>query len=224
MSRTHDDGSETDTDGTGTGCDCCGTAADSTYSERTNRWLDGDAPMEATLPADLQRALGGLLDDDPARTLEGWVGAVRDRLPGRTIAVDDLCHADEETSHRGVRDGETFHFQCFYDAVVLAALSDDDVAVHTESPAGTPIEAHATGEDDLTVDPPEAVFSFGVDERVEPPADGEPTHGDVYGAVCPYVKAFPDRGAYETWAEVVPASTVAMPLSGATELAAALVA
>ena len=39
------------------------------------------------------------------------------------------------------------------------------------------------------------------------------------GAVCPYVKAFPDREEYERWADGVPAATVAMPLMEAVDLA-----
>ena len=35
---------------------------------------------------------------------------------------------------------------------------------------------------------------------------------------------FPDHGAYEQWAETVPAATVALPLAGATDVASALVA
>ncbi|AUX07828.1 alkylmercury lyase [Halalkaliarchaeum desulfuricum] len=112
---------------------------------------------------------------------------------------------------------------CFYDAVILAALSDREVDIRTESPDGTVIEARAVGSDQLTVTPGGAVFSFGIDEGVNPPPDGGPTLEQGYAAICPYVKAFPSREAYRRWAETVPAATVAMPLSGATELAGELV-
>jgi hypothetical protein len=85
------------------------------------------------------------------------------------------------------------------------------------------IEADAAGTDQLQVTPEEAVFSFGVDESVEPPDEDGPSNATVYSAVCPYVRAFPDENAYEEWAASAPAATVALPLSGATDVAEALV-
>jgi hypothetical protein len=155
--------------------------------------------------------------------LDDWLAQVRRLTGGGSITVEDLCHADDETGHRGEIDGETYHFRCFYDAVALSGLAETPVDIRTESPDGTVIEAHAIGTTDLTVTPEEAVFSFGVDEAVEAPADREPSVEDVYASVCPYVKAFPDRKAYERWEKTVPAATVAMPLAGATEIASRLV-
>ena len=203
-------------------CECCDTTA-AAETDARNRWLGESAPLTAELPADLRRGLGRLLGERPVDTIEEWVGTVRDEVGGGSIGVEDLCHADGETPHRGVVDGETYHFQRFYDAVVLAALADDAVDIRTESPRGTVIEARAVGTDELRVSPEGAVFSLGVDERVDPPAGNGPTHADVYGAVCPYVRAFPDRAAYERWARSAGAATIAMPLAGATELASALV-
>ena len=187
------------------------------------RWLPGDRILEAALPADIGLALGRLLGEDPVETLGDWVTAVRQHTGGGAITAGELCHADTRSPHRGVLDGETYGFRCFYDAVILAALVDEPVDVRTESPDGTVVEATAAGTDDLTVEPPGAVFSFGVDQTVAPPADGEPSSATVYAAVCPYVRAFPDASSYESWANTVPAATVAMPLAGATDVAAALV-
>jgi hypothetical protein len=188
----------------------------------TERWLGDDSVLDADLPEDVQAALGRILGEGPVETLADWADEMRRLTGDGAIEVEDLCHADEETGHRGEMAGETYHFQCFYDAVVLSALAESPVDIRTESPDGTVIEARATGTTDLTVTPEEAVFSFGVEEAVEPPADGELSHADIYGAVCPYVRAFPDADAYERWANAVPAATVAMPLGGATELAAEL--
>lgn len=183
---------------------------------------DGD-PLEVPLPEDVRAALGRLLGSDPLPTLGEWADRVGQRVgAGDGIDVEDLCHADD-TAHWGEADGERHHFVCFYDAVALAALTDRSVDVRTESPDGTVIEARATGDGDLTVTPEEAVFSFGVATDIEAADDGEVTHADVYGAICPYVKAFPNEAAYKEWAEDVPAATVGIPLSGATGLAAALV-
>ena len=187
------------------------------------RWLGGGSALDAELPADVQTALGRLGSEDAIETLGGWIAEVRRRTVGGPIGVEDLCHADRETGHRGELDGETYHFQCFYDAVILSALTETPVDIQTRSPDGTVVEARASGTADLTVTPETAVFSFGVEDSVDPPADGEPSHADIYAAVCPYVRAFPDKEAYERWAKTVSAATVALPLEGATEMAAALV-
>lgn len=223
------------------GCDCCGAthSGDADGGRNTHdgtaddaRDADPDAAggrlltdtpfLHAPLPGDVRATLGRFLGAEPVGTLGEWVGEVRKRTGG-AVTVGDLCHATGETDHWGRTDGETHHFECFYDAVVLSALTESPVDVHTVSPDGTVVEATATGTTGLTATPPEAVFSFGVAENVEPPSSGGPTHEDVYAAVCPYVRAFPNPRAYKQWAATVPAATVAAPLSGATELAAELV-
>jgi hypothetical protein len=73
------------------------------------------------------------------------------------------------------------------------------------------------------VTPEGAVFSFGIETTVASPSGDGPTLEQGYSSICPYVKAFSDFEAYERWAERVPAATIAMPLAGATELAAELV-
>lgn len=202
----------------------CGSDADAQKRETdpTSRWLSDPPVLETPLPADVRTALGRLLGEDSVETLAEWIAAIRRRTGGGSIALADLCHAGGETPHWGDIDGERYYFRCFYDAVLLAALAERPVEIRTESPGGRVIEARAEGPTGLAVSPETAVVSFGVDETVAP--EGEPSHADVYAAVCPFVRAFPDREAYERWAATVPAATVAMPLAGATELAVALVA
>lgn len=178
--------------------------------------------LEAELPADVAAGLGRLLGEDPVPTLEDWVTAVRRHTGGGAIAVEDLCHADGTTPHRGELDGDTYYFRCFYDAILLAAAVDRPVDIRTRSPTGSPIKATAVGDTGLTVDPPAAVFSLGVGAAVDPPGKEGPTNEDVYAAVCPWVRAFPDTSAYENWAATVPAATVALPFSTALTVAGAL--
>lgn len=206
-------------------CGCCGgnDQRETNAHDTSERWLGDDPVLDAELPGDVQAALGRLVGEDSIESLGGWIAEIRRQTVGGTVGIEDLCHADEETGHWGESDGETYHFRCFYDAVILSVLAETPVDIRTESPDGTVIEARANGTVDLTVTPETAVFSFGVEDSVAPPADGGPSHADVYAAVCPYVKAFPDEGAYEDWAETVSAATVALPLGGATEIAAALV-
>ena len=211
-------------------------------SERTDsrgptgdRLLADEPVTEATLPRDVRTALGRFLGGESIETIGDWLAECR-RLTGEggPIGIEDLCHVDQETGHWGEVNGRRYDFACFYDAIALSALLEEPVDIRTESPDGTVIEARAVGTDELTVTPASAVFSFGIDERaarggddgptgVVAEADSEPEPEDVYAAVCPYVKAFPDAATYERWAPTVPAATVAMPLEGATELAAELV-
>jgi hypothetical protein len=218
------DTDDTRTGSHGDGCDGCAKGdTDGAIDTGTGRWLDRAEPLSVPLPPAVRAPLGRVLGEPPIATIEAWLGAVRRHTGGGAIDVEMLCHADGETPHRGRMDGETYHFQCFYDAVALSVLAEGPVTIRTESPEGAEIRGCADG-DDLAVTPADAVFSFGVATDVTPPADGEPTLGAIYDAICPYVKAFPDRAAYERWAGTVPAVTVGLPLAGATDIAAALAA
>ncbi|MFA1612516.1 organomercurial lyase [Halobellus rubicundus] len=198
---------------------CCG-AGEQKPEDGAGHWL-GDVTLDQQLPADLQAALGRFLGVGSVDTLNEWSALIRGQTGG-AISADHLCHTDEETGHWGEVDGERHHFQCFYDAVVLAALTDRPVDIHTVSPGGTAIEARAVSGEDLSVTPESAVFSLGIASDAHERSGGAPTLQDSYAAICPYVKAFPNRDAYEQWADEVPAATVATPLSGATAFARAL--
>lgn len=202
-------------------CTCNGATGDENTAGTTNRLLTDRPVLDAELPEDLRAILGRFVGGEPVDTLGEWAREVRRRTGGNAIALEELCHVDEPTGHWGDLEGGRYHFACFYDAMILAALSEKAVNVRTESPNGHTIEARATG-DELAVTPSEAVFSFGISEDVEPAADGSILE-DGYASICPYVRAFPTAAAYERWAENVPAPTVAMPLEGATDLAAELV-
>lgn len=188
------------------------------------RVITNPPPLEATLPADLATGLGRLLGREPVETLAEWTDAVRRHTGGGSIAVEDLCHVDRETGHWGTFAGERYDFACFFDAVVLAALADAPVGIRTVSPGGAVVRGMAAGSGDLAVAPASAVFSFGVAEDLDTSPAGGPSQGDVYRAVCPSVRAFPDAEAYNRWTRDVPAVTVGIPLAGATDLVAALVA
>ena len=174
--------------------------------------------LDEPLSENLQSALSGFAGVS-ITSLADWADHVREHTGG-AIGVEDLCHTDAPSPHQGIVGDDTYHFVCFYDAAILAGLMTTPVDIRTESPDGAVIEARATG-DDLVVDPETAVFSFGVDPTMQP---DDPTPGDVYAAICPYIKAFPDRTAYEDWADSIDVPTVALPLAGATNLAERLVA
>ncbi|MBX0298159.1 organomercurial lyase [Haloarcula nitratireducens] len=212
--------SDTTTDDATDGC-CDSTAQDTAADRGADYWL-GEATLDQQLPAELQTALGRFVGVESVETLADWAEQIRQQVGGGAIDVEQLCHTDEDTVHWGVVDGERYSFQCFYDAVILAALEAEPVALHTVSPDGVAIEAHVVESEELSVTPDTAVFSLGIASDAGERSGGTPTLQDGYAAICPYVKAFPDREAYEAWAGDVPAATVAMPLSGATAFARAL--
>lgn len=179
------------------------------------RWIE-DGITETELPADLQRAMGQFLGERRLETIDEFFEALGSRLDRERLTVEDLCHTDEETPHWGVLDGERYHFQCFYDAVALAEMTDSETRVRTESPDGTVIEGTATGSGEFTVSPADAVTSFGIRTDIGSPAESVE---ETYAAICPYVKGFPSREAYERWAADVSAATVAMPMADGTALA-----
>lgn len=202
---------------------CCGGDTQKRNDEQDGaHWLDGPDLLAQPLPADLQSSLGRFFGRDAVETLSEWATEIRKHTGGGSIDIDELCHTDTEADHWGDVDGERHYFLCFYDAVILAALEDKPVDVHTVSPEGTVVEARAVGSEELSVTPETAVFSLGIAVDAQVQSGEDPTIQDSYAAICPYVRAFPDRSAYETWANEVPAATVATPLSGATAFARAL--
>lgn len=185
--------------------------------------IRGPDPLASSLPHDVATSLGEFVGSGSIETLSQWAQAVRRQTGGGAVSMAELCIADRETPHWGIHEEERTYFECFYDAVIVAALADEPVDVRTVSPDGTVIRARAMGSTHLHVRPPSAVFSFGIDDGAVQDIDGEPTLAEGYAAICPYVNAFPDEATYRHWATSVPAATVALPLAGATDLAAALV-
>ncbi|RRJ34087.1 organomercurial lyase [Halocatena pleomorpha] len=205
-------------------CDCCESASEQA-NKRTDshdRWLSERPVTNARLPPDMARRMKQLLDAESLETLGDFVRKLRDAASG-TITIDDLCHASTETPHRATVGSETYHFLCFYDGVALTYLVDKPVTIQTESPAGKRIEMRATPDGSIEITPADAVMSFGVAADVEIPGPAGPIEEVVYKAVCPYVKAFPSRETYESWAAGVGAATVGMVLPDGVPIAAALV-
>ncbi|WP_232701244.1 organomercurial lyase [Halobacterium wangiae] len=160
----------------------------------------------------------------PVEAFDDVVAAIRTVVEGDGIAIDELCHVEAETPHQAKTDAETYYFRCFYDGIALAHLVDEPVEIRTETPTNEPIEIRASPESEVDVTPSGAVMSFGVATESDVPVDEPPTAQDVYGAVCPYVKAFYTREDYGNWAKDVAATTVGIPLDSGVPIAAALTA
>jgi len=197
-----------------------GSSDSQSESASTNGTVYDESTVNATLPEELQTTLEQFVDASSISTISDWATIVREETEGDALRVEQICHTDEPSGHKGVMDGETYHFHCFYDAVILAALAEKPVDIVTKSPAGETIAASATN-GDLSVDNPEAVFSFGIAPEAANQT-GELELEDAYSLMCPYVRAFPNEDSYREWANQVDGPTVAMPLDNATELAEAL--
>ena len=211
--------------------DCCETTAPSTTSTTTDdRWLAEDV-MNAPLPSDMKEYMSQFFGRE-TETLDAFAVAIREAAGGSggdgddPLTIENLCHAGVETPHRATTADETYHFRCFYDGVALAHLTDEPVEIQTESPAGELIEMSVSPNGDIDVTPADAVMSFGIATDVEESVDdtnaGPSIEEIVMKVMCPYVKAFPTRAAYEHWAESVDGMTVGMPLAAGMPIAAAL--
>lgn len=192
-----------------------------TAEQPTERWVDGDPVTEVALPPDVASTASRFFGE-AIGTFDDFVSAARSTAGGGPLAVDDLCHTTTETPHRATVGDERYYFQCFYDGIALAHLADEPVEIRTESPGNEPIAVRASPDGDVDVTPTGAAMSFGVSAGVQAPADGGLTPEAVYNAICPHVRAFPDRKSYERWADGVAAATVGLPLPAGVPIAAAL--
>jgi hypothetical protein len=185
-----------------------------------DRWVDAESALSGPLPADLAAAASEFYGVGPVETLGDFTDATR-TAAGGDIAVADLCHVHGDTPHRATAGDETYRFACFYDGVVLARLRSGPVDVRTVSPAGEPIELHLDADGRVEASPPDTVMSFGIAPDATT-AGATPTPEEVYGAVCPWVRAFPSQERYEAWAAGTDAPTVGLALETGLPVAAAL--
>lgn len=188
-------------------------------ADAADRWLGGDDVLDEPLPEDVARAMTGFYGEGSVETLSDFVTTTR-AAAGGSLDAEDLCHVDGETPHRAETSGKTYGFRCFFDGVALAYLVDEQVAVRTESPSGEAVELRATPAGDVETTPGDAVMSFGIGP--DPDGAGDPDPAALYGAVCPYVRAFPSRAHYEGWAAATDAATVGLSLDAGMPVAAAL--
>lgn len=188
---------------------------------------DSTAIDARTVPPDLAEAMQTAFGlDEPPDTVADWLGSASRLLDDSEIdvGVGDLCTADE-SRHVARIDGESQHFRCVLDALVLPFLlpGESPVEVRSQSPVSDePVEL-AVSRDAVEVTPTGAVMSFGFAEGLEAADPGDVEPGRAYEAVCPYVNAFPSREEYDRWArETGEASTMALSFPAGLELAEAL--
>lgn len=207
--------------------DCnCADLTDDRTTERTGNshgWIDERSVTTARFPPGVAEQMSRFFGE----SIDGFddlIAAVRTAVEGDGTAVDELCHVDEETPHVARTDDETYYFRCFYDGIVLTHLVDEPVEIRTETPTNEPVEIRASPEGGIDVTPAAAVMSFGVATDTDRPSGAVSTAQELYGVICPYVRAFHTRTAYERWAADVAAATVGLPLESGVDVAAALTA
>ena len=186
-------------------------------------WVDEEPIRHARLPVGVANSMSAFFGES-IDTFDDFVSVVRRVGGDGGIAVSELCQTSEETPHYAETAAETYNFLCFYDGVALAHLVEEPAEIHTESPAGTPIEMRASPEEGIQIDQSDAVMSFGVAGGDETRPKEDPTAQDIYSAICPYVKAFPSREEYQDWARDIGPATVGIPLEAGVPIAAALTA
>jgi hypothetical protein len=185
-----------------------------------DRWIDDRPIGQARLPDDVRRVMSAFYPLDSVETIDDFVAASRTVAGGGSLGVEDLCHVDGETPHVARTTDETYRFRCFFDGVALSYLVDQAVEIRTESPGGDAVELTVTPDGTVDSSPADAVMSLGIATDAADVAD--PTAAQVYEAVCTYVKAFPSRAAYLSWAAAVDGATVGLPLADGVPIATAL--
>lgn len=164
-------------------------------------------------------------------TLGTFVEDVRRSAKGTDlwpIELDNLCLVSGDSRFL-LRDGEeTYAFRCVLDVLMAPWLlpdSDGPFEVESTTPdEDATITAELAGTD-IDVNPEETVMSLGAARAIAQQPDGGFVPAVAYAQLCTYINAFPNRAAYEAWAEETPeAATMALPLTEGFDLARELVA
>jgi hypothetical protein len=185
--------------------DCCGGTA-STDKTKPTAEIRGIDPVlvEQVRDRDLPDAVATRLATFTGRrpdeqTMGAFVDALRESWPtaGHTPTIDDLCTTDSGPS-RAHLDGETYHFQCVQDALLVPLLREPPVTVTATSPLDEATISVEISADEMTVDPSGAVASFGVATNPAGPVESidEQTGFDQ---VCPYTNLCHSRAEYDRY-------------------------
>ena len=217
-------------------CDCCGTDGETDERDGGTATSDGDRASIGGEPAralerPIPEELGGLaataygMETTP-ETLGDWAEDLRMWAGDQGILpleLEDLCHTS--ASHHVLElDGETHHFACVIDPLMVPGVIDyEELVVRSASPLeGAEIEIRIEA-GEIKVTPSTAVLSLGAAHSIEQLDGDEFAPEEAYTQLCAYGNAFPNRTTYEVWAEATPeAATMAISMVEGVELARAL--
>jgi hypothetical protein len=157
------------------------------------------------LASHFQRVFGLAVRPD---TYGEWASAIVDGFAvhhDRALSTDDLCDT-EKSPHSATVGGETTHYVCVQDPIVVGLLAEEPVTVESTPPtADEPVTIEFAPDGTVTAEPAGSLLSFGIDPEADAPERVTPEA--MYGLVCPYGHAFPDDESYETWARETDAVT-----------------
>lgn len=187
---------------------------------------DDSAYPGPTIPRPLGEGLRVALDlEQRPRAFGEYVEAMAALVErdGLEVDLDTLCTTDE-SPHQATFRGETQHYHCTLDAVIVPFLDDavERVVVETVSPVSGDAITYTVTDSSIEAEPTEAVLSFGVGADVEAPPPDARSPALAYRRVCPYGKAFISRAEYERWAGGIDAHTMPLSFEDALALAEAL--
>ena len=134
--------------------------------------------------------------------------------------MDTLC-TTEHSRHQATIDGDTHHFRCVLDTLGVPFLCeiDEPIQIRSESPVSETIVEIRAGRDTLTVEPTDAVMSFGAATDLDTPDTDEFDLSLAHKRFCPYANAFPTEAEYEEWVAQTNAVTTAFPIKIGHQLA-----
>lgn len=187
--------------------------------------IDGIDPHNIELPEALGEPVEQTFDlwtrpDTYGEWAEGIVDAFETDAE-RTLSTDDLCDT-EDSPHAATVGGETTHYMCAQDPLVVGLLAEEPVTVESTPPnRAEPIRIEFGTDGKIEVEPTGALFSFGIAADAEAPATISPQ--EIYRLVCPYGHTFPDDTAYRAWAGDVDAVTDVLSVPAGIAVMAALI-
>jgi hypothetical protein len=194
-------------------------------NETTDVTIDGIDPHDIELPEPLGERVKETFDLWTRPDTYGeWAQGIVDAFEAdaqRSISTEDLCDT-EDSPHSATLDGETTHYMCAQDPLVVGLLADEPVTVESTPPnRSDPIRIEFGPDGAIGVEPAGALFSFGIVADAEAPATISPQ--EIYQLVCPYGHAFPTDEAYQAWADEVDAVTDVLSVPAGIAVMAALI-
>lgn len=187
---------------------------------------DGDGYVDREVPEEIAAALQAMANVDGSPRRLGDLLEVTDTdvfSPGDLTTEEMLV--TEDSRHEVRLADRTVNTFCILDALVLAFLEDEPIAIETRPPGAEQTIAFTASQEGLAGVDEAMVVSFGF--STELPTDRSAYEGRSPGQVqatihehgCLKINLFPAREAYEAWAEEAEAVTMPIELAEALALA-----
>lgn len=162
--------------------------------------------FDRELPKELAEQFAAVGLDRAPRTVGEWLELTMKMLEDGEFptGLDVMC-TSEHDRHEATFGGETHHFHCVLDTLLVPFVVDvnEPVIVRSQSPQSGEIIEISLSRDDIEVSPGGAVMSFGIatDIGVEGSTGDAIDPAIGYELFCPYVNAFASWEEYERWAD-----------------------